>query len=216
MVSIKIQCGCGQHYEFEVEPVNGQVPGPVACPVCGMDGTAAANVSIAQSPVPKPEPTALRPTSLRVAVPAASEQTTTFAPLTRSVARRSALPLPGQVDPVQARHEARAKISWGDQPAAVIGYLRTQGFSREDASELVQELLQERVILMRRRGITKIILGTALICLPFVTFFIFLLMGFPRILVIMVILPFWGLYMLIKGICMTVAPKSQNGDVFEQ
>ena len=217
MVSIKIQCGCGQHYEFEVEPVNGLVPGPVACPVCGMDGTAAANAAIAQSLPPQPEP-ALRPTSLRVAAPAGLEQTTTFAPLARSVARRSALPLPGQVDRIQARHEARAKISWGDQPAAVIGYLRTQGFSREDASELVQELFQERVTVMRRRGITKIILGTALICLPFVTFFIFMLMGmiFLKILAVTVMLGCWGLYMLIKGICMTVAPKSQSGDVFEQ
>jgi hypothetical protein len=184
-----------------------------------MDGTDAANAAVAQSvPQPQPEPTVLRPTSLRVAVPTGSEQTTTFAPLARSVARRSALTLPGQVDRVQARHEARAKISWGDAPQSVIGYLRTQGFSREDASELVEELFQERTALMRRRGIMKIITGAALICLPFVTFFIFMLMGiiFLKILAVTIMLGCWGLYMLIKGICMTVAPKSQSGDVFEQ
>ena len=216
MVPIKIQCGCGQYYEFEVEPVNGLVPSPVACPVCGMDGTAAANAAIAQSLASQPEMPPVRPGPLRVAVPKGSEQTTTFAPLARSVAQRSALPLPGQVDRVQARHEAHAKISWGDTPQSVIGYLRTQGFSREDASELVQELFHERATLMRRTGIKKIIVGSALICLPFVNFLIFMLMGHPGILVIMIILGFWGLYTLIKGICMTVAPKSQTGDVFEQ
>lgn len=46
---IKINCGCGQHYAFDVEPVAGRMPAPVACPVCGMDGTDAANASIAQT-----------------------------------------------------------------------------------------------------------------------------------------------------------------------
>src|ERR1043165_1629377 len=37
---IKVLCGCGQKYAFEVEPVNGRMPSRVACPVCGADGTA--------------------------------------------------------------------------------------------------------------------------------------------------------------------------------
>ena len=47
MIPVKIECGCGQRYAFDVEPVNGRMPTPVVCPVCGMDGTAAANASIA-------------------------------------------------------------------------------------------------------------------------------------------------------------------------
>jgi hypothetical protein len=183
-----------------------------------MDGTAAANAAIAQSLASQPEMPPVRPGPLRVAVPKGSEQTTTFAPLARSVAQRSALPLPGQVDRVQARHEAHAKISWGDTPQSVIGYLRTQGFSREDASELVEELFQERSALMRRSGIMKIFLGVGLIFLPFVTWFIFMLIGyiFPWIFAATIILACFGLYTLIKGICMTAAPKSQSGDVFDQ
>ena len=46
---VKIQCGCGQHYEFEVEPVAGRMPSRVACPACGVDGTDAANASITQT-----------------------------------------------------------------------------------------------------------------------------------------------------------------------
>ena len=34
---------------------------------------------------------------------------------------------PGQIEPEQAKHEARAKILWGDKPEAVLGYLLMQG-----------------------------------------------------------------------------------------
>ena len=46
MVPIKIVCHCGQKYAFEVQPVNGRMPVAVNCPVCGRDGTIAANESI--------------------------------------------------------------------------------------------------------------------------------------------------------------------------
>ena len=60
MIPIKIQCACGQRYAFDIEPVNGQMPMEIACPGCGVDGTAAANAIIAQSgAVPAaPPPTA--------------------------------------------------------------------------------------------------------------------------------------------------------------
>jgi hypothetical protein len=55
MVPIKIECGCGQHYAFDVDPVNGRMPTSVACPECGMDGTDAANDGIAQYLAAQPE-----------------------------------------------------------------------------------------------------------------------------------------------------------------
>jgi hypothetical protein len=48
MMPIKVQCGCGQKYAFDVEPVDGFMGNVVLCPVCGIDGTAAANQLIAQ------------------------------------------------------------------------------------------------------------------------------------------------------------------------
>jgi len=48
MMLIKVQCTCGQKYAFDVEPLNGRMPQPVKCPVCGADGTAAANEIIAR------------------------------------------------------------------------------------------------------------------------------------------------------------------------
>jgi hypothetical protein len=49
MIPIKIECGCGQKYAFDVELVNGQMATAIACPVCGIDGTAVANQILSQT-----------------------------------------------------------------------------------------------------------------------------------------------------------------------
>ncbi|HUA67054.1 MAG TPA: hypothetical protein VMA13_00785 [Candidatus Saccharimonadales bacterium] len=49
MMPVKIQCGCGQRYAFDIEPFCGHMPCPVNCPICGTDGTGAANEAIAFS-----------------------------------------------------------------------------------------------------------------------------------------------------------------------
>ncbi len=49
-MTIKIQCGCGTRYSFEVEPRDGVMPFRVNCPACNADGTEAANQIIAQTP----------------------------------------------------------------------------------------------------------------------------------------------------------------------
>jgi hypothetical protein len=46
-MELKVVCGCGQKYKFDVEPVNGRMPFAVNCPVCGVDGTVAANAILA-------------------------------------------------------------------------------------------------------------------------------------------------------------------------
>jgi hypothetical protein len=51
---VNIECSCGQPYEFEVEPVDGQMPVEVRCPTCGADGTELANAFIARE-LSKPE-----------------------------------------------------------------------------------------------------------------------------------------------------------------
>lgn len=48
-MEIKIFCDCGAKYKFDTEPVNGFLPGPVQCPVCGVDGTAKGNAIIQAS-----------------------------------------------------------------------------------------------------------------------------------------------------------------------
>jgi hypothetical protein len=54
LMELKLVCGCGQKYKFDVEPVNQQMPFDVNCPVCGIDGTPFANALLAQAPPPPP------------------------------------------------------------------------------------------------------------------------------------------------------------------
>jgi len=55
-MDVKVVCGCGQKYVFDVEPVNGRMPIKVACPSCGADGTEAANNVLAQYFPNRPAP----------------------------------------------------------------------------------------------------------------------------------------------------------------
>src|SRR5215475_4324810 len=56
-MELKVQCGCGTKYAFDVEPVNGRMPTPVACPSCGTDGTYTANEMLAKMVLPAPATT---------------------------------------------------------------------------------------------------------------------------------------------------------------
>jgi hypothetical protein len=71
IVPVKIVCSCGQKYAFDVYPLNGCMPAPVKCPVCGVDGTAVANEIIAIALKEQPSPLMLRPRSLVQPPPAA-------------------------------------------------------------------------------------------------------------------------------------------------
>ncbi len=218
MIPIKIQCECGQRYAFEVEPVGGQLASPIACPACGADGTAAANAALAQSQAAQPTPAAVGRGPLRVAARGQSSDPATRAAPARPAAHRGATRLPGQVDRTQAEYEARAKVSWGDPPQAVTGYLMMQGFTREEASSLVKDLFQERAATVRGNGIMRIVMGFGLMCVPVVAFIVFMSIGVIHlgIFAVTIILGFWGVWMIIKGIQMVVAPKSEAGDVAEQ
>jgi hypothetical protein len=76
-MEIKIQCDCGQKFKFDVEPVNGQMPFVVNCPVCGVDGTPKANALLQQLLPPSPVvaapavPAPMRPASMRINRPVA-------------------------------------------------------------------------------------------------------------------------------------------------
>lgn len=218
MIPVKIQCGCGQRYAFDIEPVNGRMPSAVACPVCGADGTTIANDIIVQSMPGTPTPVPARGVPLRISAPAPahSADPAPSARPARTVARRPTLP--GQIDPTQAEHEARAKVLWGDPPEEVLKYLMIQGFSHSEASSLVQGLFRERAATIRGNGITKIVVGIALIGVPIVAFFIFSSMGvIPlKLFAITIIVGLWGAWMIFNGIFMVVAPKSESGDVAEK
>ena len=62
-MNIKIECGCGTRYSFEVEPRDGRMPFSVQCPACHADGTGAANQIIAEMSPPAPSAFSLQPSA---------------------------------------------------------------------------------------------------------------------------------------------------------
>jgi hypothetical protein len=124
--------------------------------------------------------------------------------------------LPGQTDPSQVAHEARAKIFWGDPPQEVLKFLLINNVPRAEAMEIIRELAYERTVQMRKNGVAKIVTGIIMVSVPIAGWF----MGFAEISIklfaFMVMLGLWGAYRLLKGIFMVVAPKAQSGDVSEQ
>jgi len=114
-LSVKIQCGCGQRYIFDVEPDNGHMPTTVACPACGTDGTAAANAAITQALAASPAPA---PTgSLRLNVPASRSPVPPAPPvLPASGTPAAARPQPQR--PVQTK-ATRGKDGWSKKESGL-------------------------------------------------------------------------------------------------
>lgn len=218
MMPIKIECGCGQHYAFDVEPANGRMPSTVACPACGTDGTDTANDQIARQLAAQPvvATAAPSPTPARVVAPQNPIHVAIPAKITSATARRTLLP--GQVDKTQAEHEARAKAMWGDSQDQVTRYLMMQGFSHQEALDLVQPIFRERAATVRANGIRKIVIGSGMMCVPIVALFIFLHIGIipAKTFGLTLLIGFWGLWLVITGIIMAVAPKSEKGDLADQ
>jgi hypothetical protein len=238
MIAVKIQCNCGQKYAFDVEPIGNSLPAPVACPVCGADGTGLANQFIAQRLTMPAAPTALANAAVRVAAPPppAVAAVRPVAPVARVAAPTVAAPtasiatavhapstgpakrLPGQLDPERAIGEARSKIMWGDDPKQVMMFLRGNGFSPEEASATVNEFISERTKTVRAEGVAKLIRGGALMCVP-----VFALIGFLQyrffpiqVLGVSMMIGCYGFYLVIKGLFMMIAPKAEGGDVADQ
>lgn len=219
MVTVKIECGCGQHYAFDVEPVNGRIGAAVACPICGADGTNVANQIIASklppafSPPPSLAPTIAPPGSgahLRLD----DMEHQPLAPPAGVKVNARAL---GLVDRETAETEARAKISWGDSQDDVIRYLMLQGFSAPEAQELVQEMYKERLAVLRGKGVGKIVKGSGLICVPVIAWAFFAHIGVipVKLMALAVMVGLWGCWLVLTGSLMLIAPKMESGDLAE-
>ena len=218
MILVKIQCGCGQPYAFDVEPILGQMPSAIARPSCGADGTAAANAYLAQSS-PAPMAAAVAPVrsapvgSARVRVAAPSEGT---GPTGR--ASRGGLTQVVQLDRAQIEQEARAKILWGDQPEEVIKYLVIKGVQPDEAAGVVRVMLKERSSAIRGNGVRKMVIGAVLVGVPIAALIMFIKIGVISFTIMGITgaVGLWGGWMAFTGIFMLLAPKSEAGDVAEQ
>ena len=114
MITVKIQCGCGQRYAFDVEPVNGRMSSSVACPACGTDGTAAANEVIAQSFAAQSDVAPNAGVRLRAVVPTPTAHAAT--PVSPVIPRA----------PIHPVIEQKSKLAWYEHvwialPIALLG-----------------------------------------------------------------------------------------------
>jgi hypothetical protein len=203
MIAIKIQCGCGQRYAFDVEPVGGRMPYTVTCPVCGADGTAAADAVIAQS-----QPAV-------VAAPAAQPMIGAAGAGRRQASRSAVL---GQLDRSRLEAEARAKMLWGDSRQEVVKFVMMQGLPRDEALAFVETLMRERVAALRGIGIRKIIIGCCLVAVPVVAWFGFESAGVLPVqaFALLVMLGLYGLYLAFRGCFMVFLPKMEPGGVADK
>ena len=209
MIPIRIECGCGQKYAFDVEPVNNSMPHTVTCPSCGVDGTQTANVIISQSIGATTTPLTVTATGVRLRA-AAPHATAVPDP-------RNVVGLP-QASREQVEHEARAKIFWGDSPQEVIKFLMMNGVSYQEAQAIVAGLSKERSAATRANGVRKILIGIPLMCVPVVAFIIFQRAGFfpVKLFAFAVMIGLYGGYMALTGTMMVIAPKVESGDVADQ
>ncbi len=213
MIPIKIECGCGQHYAFDADSGVYLLPGAIACPACGADGTATANGVISQSLSAQPTVAAATGSGSRIRVATPPPVQPALAPSPR-VRPQEAKLRAGEVDHTKAQNEARAKIIWGDPPEEVIKYLMIQGIGREEASVMVSAMFRERVRTIRGNGIGKILMGIFVAVGAAATFLLLFRIGFISIWLLgsVAIACVSGLWMILTGILKVLAPRSERGD----
>jgi hypothetical protein len=120
-----------------------------------------------------------------------------------------------QINRDQVTAEARAKTIWGDSREEVLKFLMIQGFSAAEATELADEMFQERAATIRGIGVKKMFIGVPLMAVPVASWFFFLsLRVIPmKLFAITIMIGLYGMYCLLKGVIMFVSPKSEPGDI---
>jgi hypothetical protein len=219
MIPVKIECGCGQRYAFEVEPMNGHMPTAVKCPACGADGTAAANALIAQLAPPQSAASAPAPTRIRLSASAPSlEQAASPVTLAAAPPAPDRVSHRREIERARITTEARAKIFWGDAPEEVTKFLMCQGLDHTEASDLVAGMYKERLATLRGIGLRRVLIGGGMICVPVVAFFLYMRAGYLpiKLFAVKVAVGLWGAWMFIRGAFMLLAPRLGSEDIADE
>lgn len=74
--------------------------------------------------------------------------------------------------------EARAKVMWGDDPAEVTKFLQMQGYSAEEARATLGPLLDLRAQSVRKAGMSKLLTGVGMMCVPVMALIVFKAIGY--------------------------------------
>jgi hypothetical protein len=104
---------------------------------------------------------------------------------------------------------------WGDSEQEVIGHLRVNGFTIEEAQEIARAAFKERAAAVRAEGIRKIFKGIGMMCVPVVALITMASIGVILISVMAIacMTGLYGLWTFANGVLMALAPKSEKGDI---
>ena len=118
----------------------------------------------------------------------------------------------------KAKDEAQARIIWGDDPGGVAEFLAENGYSRREASGLVEAMQRDRAATVRGMGIRKIVIGSALLAVLAAAILFMCIVR--HVLVELVAIPgamgIYGLWNVVAGTLMILAPRRHEGDLAEQ
>jgi hypothetical protein len=115
--------------------------------------------------------------------------------------------------------QARAMIIWGQPVQSVRDYLTTNGLSQEEAEQIISVLNAERHKEIRKAGIRKILIGSALILVSVIGFSGLFQGGGSgrprsgRILGLLAVGGMYGLWKLIDGAFQLLRPQSETKDL---
>ena len=120
-----------------------------------------------------------------------------------------------QINRAQVEAEGRAKVTWGDSREEVLKFFMIQGLTAAEAVELADGMFRERALEIRGLGIKRICIGVPLMAVPVAAWFYFLTLRIipVKLFALTVMVGLYGLYLLLSGVIMFVAPKSEPGDL---
>ena len=117
--------------------------------------------------------------------------------------------------------EARARITWGEEPGSVRVFLISNGLSAAEADAQLKELMLERNADIRRLGIRDVIIGGVLFGLAGLFFYLLFMASHThsvsarhaRGFAVPVIAAAYGLWRLVNGIVRLVRPQSEHESI---
>lgn len=111
--------------------------------------------------------------------------------------------------------EAKAKMTWGEEPAAVLLFLKQQGLDDAKADEMMADLKDQRIADVCEAGRSKLIKGGALIASPVVFYLVCAFLGaIPfKLFMLTIAAGCYGIWVFIGGCINLFAPNFGNEDL---
>jgi hypothetical protein len=117
--------------------------------------------------------------------------------------------------------EARAKITWGDEPKSVRYFLTSNGMSAAEADASIKALMRERIAEVKKLGLRDVLIGVTLIGVAGVFFYCSFTSSHVTGVTangakgygVLAVAALYGLWRLVNGIIRLVRPKAEHGSI---